>query len=157
MQHFFYNLTIHNTLEPLLTNILYLNCFKLYIQIKWMTYQSPDAKEYQRLSWQHTWTGTNWKRKKNVTNFSFCFSSGQSSRNTFQTNKAVIYSWAKARGLQQSPPCLTLIPKSLRLFSIKLSSTFVWAEEELEAWGSNCSVVSQESISSQLASTWSVK
>lgn len=69
MQHFFYNLTIHNTLEPLLTNILYLNCFKLYIQIKWMTYQSPDAKEYQRLSWQHTWTGTNWKRKKMLQTF----------------------------------------------------------------------------------------
>lgn len=46
------------------------------------------------------------EKEKKVTNVSFSYSSGQSCRNTFQTNKAVIYSRGKAHGLQQLPHAL---------------------------------------------------
>lgn len=61
-----------------------------------MTYKSLDAKGIPRDSLDNIHEQALTEKEKNVTNFSFCFSFGQSSRNTFQTNKAVIYSRGKA-------------------------------------------------------------
>lgn len=57
-----------------------------------MTYKSLDAKRNTGDSLDNIHEQALTEKEKNVTNFSFCFSLGQSSRNTFQTNKAVIYS-----------------------------------------------------------------